>query len=214
VVRRSRTLPPPPGLRVLDDPAHLAAALPPLRRRLLAELRRAPDSASGLARRVGEPRQKLNYHLRVLERAGFLELVEERQRRGCLERRLRVSARAFVIAPELLGAPGADPEGAQDRFSSSYQIASLSRALTDASVLQRRAEQAGKRLPTLTLETEVRFAGAAERAAFAEELGAALARLVAKHGSTAPGARAYRFVLAGLPARKDASPTPAPGAQP
>jgi DNA-binding transcriptional ArsR family regulator len=188
----------------VDDAARLAAALSPLRRRLLGELGRASDSAAGLARRLGLPRQRLNYHLRALERAGFLELGEERQRRGCVERALRVTARAFVIDPTLLGAPAADADAARDRFSSSYLIATAARLLGDAGALQRGAERAGKRLASLTLETELRFASAADRAAFATELGAALAALVAKYHDDSPGARAFRFVLAGHPVRKDA----------
>jgi hypothetical protein len=63
---------------------------------------------------------------------------------------------------------------------------------------------------TLTLETEVRFASAEQRAAFAEELGTALAKLAAKYHDDSPGSRAFRFVLAGHPVRKDAPPTPGP----
>ena len=207
----TRRAPAPSGaLCVLDDPVRVSAALPPLRRRLLAELGRAPDSAAGLARRLGLARQKLNYHLRALEQAGFVELHEERQRRGCVERTLRVSAQAFVIDPALLGSHAADPAAIQDRFSSSYQIAAAARLLREVALLQRGAERARKALPTLTLETEVRFASAERRAAFAEELGAALAGLAAKYQDDSPGSRAFRFVLAGYPRPKPTPPeTPA-----
>jgi len=198
----------------MHDPSQVAAALSPLRRRILAELEREPDSAVGLARRLALPRQRLNYHLRALEHAGFLDLHEERQRRGCVERAMRVSARAFVIDPALLGSLGADPAAIQDRFSSHYQLAAATKLLRDLAELQRGAERARKTLPTITLETEVRFANAEERAAFAEELGAALARLAAKYHDDSPGSRAFRFVLAGHPVRKDVPSTPTPKSQP
>ena len=209
MVRRSSQAS-PGNLRVLDDARNVANLLSPLRRRLLGELGRAPDSAAGLARRLDLPRQKLNYHLRELERAGFVELLEERQRRGCVERALRVSARAFVIDPALLGPLGADPSAIQDRFSSGYQIATASKLVCDLSELQRGAERAKKSLPTITLETEVRFASSERRAAFAEELGAALARLAAKYHDDSAGSRAFRFVLAGHPVRKDTTTTQKP----
>jgi DNA-binding transcriptional ArsR family regulator len=193
-------------LEFLADPAQISVALPSLRRRLLDELGKAPDSATGLARRIGLPRQKLNYHLRELERAGFVELFEERQRRGCVERAMRVTARAFVIDPALLGSHAADPAAIQDKFSVNYQLATLAQALRDLVVLQKGAERAKKTLPTLTLATDVAFANATERAAFAEELGAAVAKLAAKYHSGAASARAFRFVLAGQPVRKDVSP--------
>ena len=59
-----------PELLVLSDPVRARTLLDPERRRLVEALAREPDSASGLARRLGEKRQRLNYHLRLLERAG------------------------------------------------------------------------------------------------------------------------------------------------
>lgn len=204
MVRTSRS--PGQALRVLDDAERLAAALSPLRRRLLGELGRQADSAAGLARRLDLPRQKLNYHLRALERAGFLELQEERQRRGCVERTLRVSARAFVIDPALLGSLGVDPEAVQDRFASSYQIATAARLLRELAQLTRGAEKAKRALPTITLEGEVRFASPERRAAFAEALAQSLARLTAEYQDRTPGSRAYRIVLAGHPVPKGTPP--------
>ena len=80
----------------------MAAVLPALRRRIL-ECLGEPDSATGLAKRLGLPRQKVNYHLRELEKAGLAECVEKRQRRGCIERRLRATARGYVVSPAFLG---------------------------------------------------------------------------------------------------------------
>ena len=57
------------AVHVIDDVARAATVLHPLRLRILAELGR-PDSAAGLARRLGLPRQQLNYHLRQLEHQG------------------------------------------------------------------------------------------------------------------------------------------------
>ena len=63
---------------IIDDPRHAAAMLGKGRSSLLRELQ-VPHSAQSLARRLAIPRQKLNYHLRVLERAGLVECVEERR---------------------------------------------------------------------------------------------------------------------------------------
>jgi DNA-binding transcriptional ArsR family regulator len=147
-----------------------------LRRRILDSLDE-PDSATGLGRRLGVPRQKVNYHLRELERAGLVELAEERRRRGFVERRLR------AIAP--------------DRFSSAYLVALASRLAEDVTTLRERAAAAGKRLATLALEIEVRFASPADLRAFSEELAAEIARLAAKYDRPdLPGSRAHRVVAA------------------
>lgn len=180
--------------------AQAAALLKPDRLRLLRELAE-PDSAAGLARRLGWPRQRINYHLHQLEKAGLVELVEERRRGGLTERVVRAVARSYLISPEVLGSLGTDPEAVRDRFSSSYLVALAARTLGELAALRGRAERAGQRLATLALESEVRFATAADRNAFAEELATEVARLVAKyHAAEAPRGRLYRLVVGAYPA--------------
>ena len=169
----------------------------PLRLKLLEYLSQ-PDSASGLARRLGVPRQVLNYHLKALELAGVVELVEERPARGMKERVLRATARSYVISPEALGA---DPNRLRDRFSWAYLVAAAAKIVRDLGILRRRADRAGQRLATFTLETEVRFASASDRDAFTRELAASVAELAVKyHDDHAPKGRLFRFLLGAYPA--------------
>jgi DNA-binding transcriptional ArsR family regulator len=192
----------PLALDVIRAPAPAAALLDPTRQQLLTHLRE-PDSATGLARRLRLPRQRINYHLRVLESAGLVELVEERRRGNCLERVVRATARSFVISPEALGALGPTLETAADRLSGAYLIATASRTIRDVGALEERARREGKRVATLTLETDVRFANAESRARFAEELANAIARLAAKYNDDrAPGGRRFRLLAAVHPAPK------------
>ena len=58
-------------VEVIDDPAAAMMTLDPKRARLLAEMGE-PVSAATLAARVGLPRQKVNYHLRALEKHGLV----------------------------------------------------------------------------------------------------------------------------------------------
>ena len=186
-------------LRLVRDQTRARTLLRPLRLRLLRELR-SPQSAASLSRRLGVPRQKLNYHLRELERAGFVELVEERRRGNCTERVLRATARAYVIDPAALGELGEDADAFRDRFSVSYLIALAARTIRELAELRARAESAGKRLATLSLQADVRFRSADDRAAFAEELTAAVSRIVARYDAPgASGARAFRVVLGAYP---------------
>ena len=67
--------------------------------------------------------------------------------------------------------------------------------------LARRAERTGKRLPTLALDTEIRFATAAERAAFTDDLTAAVTALVSRYH--APEAPLHRLVIAAHPLPKE-----------
>ncbi|HEY6329526.1 MAG TPA: winged helix-turn-helix domain-containing protein, partial [Blastocatellia bacterium] len=129
-----------------------------------------PNSAAGLAKRLKLPRQRINYHLRELEKEGFVELVETRQKGNCLERVVRATARSFVISPSVLGALGGDPDSVRDQFSAAYLVSAAASAIRDVASLRQRADKAGRRLATLTAETEIRFASPEARNQFAEEL--------------------------------------------
>jgi DNA-binding transcriptional ArsR family regulator len=190
------------ALDVVASAGRAAALLDPLRLKLLEGLRE-PDSAAGLARRLRLPRQRVNYHLRELEKQRLVELVGRRRRGNCTARLLRATAQAYVISPAALGGVAVDPAAVQDRFSAAYLLAVAARALRDVGELDARAQKTGRRLATLTLEAEVRFASADARAGFANELAGAVARLASKyHDEKAPGGRPFRFVIAGHPAVK------------
>jgi DNA-binding IclR family transcriptional regulator len=186
----------PVALQIVQSPGKAAVLLQAGRLSLLESLAE-PDSAAGLARRLGVPRQKMNYHLRELEREGFLELVEERRKGNCMERIVRATAREFLIAPHAGKAVTAD------RFSAAYLVSTAARVIRDLATLCLRARRAGKRIATLTLETEIRFATAESRAAFAEELTASMAHLAAKyHDERVEGGRRFRVISASYPALK------------
>lgn len=194
-----------PALELLRDQRRVRAAVQPLRRRILGALE-APRSAAGVARELGLPRQRVNYHLRVLEAEHLVEPVGERQRRGLTERLYRTTAKAYVVTSEVMGPLAPDPGRVSDRFSAAYLVAAASRLIEDAGVLQEAAERAGKRLATLTLETEVRFATAERQHAFASELTDMVRELVARyHDDLSPTGRRFRFIVGGLPQRRRAA---------
>jgi DNA-binding transcriptional ArsR family regulator len=185
-------------LRRADQAASLFSH--PLRLKLLEHLME-PDSASGLARRLGLPRQVLNYHLKALEAAGLLQFVAERPRAGLKERLVRAAASAFLISPEVMGGVAPDPKRLQDRFSWAYLVAAAARIVRDLGILRGRADRAAKRLATFTLETEVRFASAGARDAFTRELAEKVGELAMRyHDERAPQGRLFRFVLGAYPA--------------
>ena len=76
-------------------------------------------------------------------------------------------------------------------------LALAARLVRDVGSLLVGSRRAGKRLATFALDGEVRFASAADRASFAEELAHAVAGLVAKyHDDAAEGGRPHRIVVA------------------
>ena len=191
-----------PSMQIIHHPEQAAAALNPLRLRILEALSgRTGGSAASIAARIGLPRQQVNYHLRELEQAGFLVEVEQRRKGNCIERIVRATAMTYIISPEVMGAMGTTPAGSQDRFSSSYLISACANAIRDVAVLRRRADAVKKQLATLTVQADVRFKSAVDQNAFAEELSQAVAQLVAKyHDEDSPNARLFRCLVGAYPA--------------
>jgi DNA-binding transcriptional ArsR family regulator len=187
---------------VIDDPTAAEASLDPIRARLLAELAE-PGSATMVAARVGLPRQKVNYHLKALERHGLVELVEERRKGNVTERVLRATAASYVISPAALAAVQPDPARSPDRLSARWLIALAARVVRDVGELIAGATQARQRVATFAMDAEVRFASASDRAEFAEELASAVTALVSKyHDETAGRGRDHRVLVAVHPSVK------------
>jgi DNA-binding transcriptional ArsR family regulator len=186
-------------LAVINDPAAAMVALEPVRSRLLAELSE-PASAATLASRLGIGRQKVNYHLRALESHQLVRVAEERQWGGLTERLMVASAASYVVSPGAMGPVAADPGRSADRLSASYLIALAARMIREVNDLLGRARKVGKRLPTLSLDTEIRFRSAQDRAAFSHALVGAVTTLAARyHDASAPGGRSHRLVIVAHP---------------
>jgi DNA-binding transcriptional ArsR family regulator len=197
---------------VIEEPAAAEASLDPMRSRILAALVE-PGSAAMLAGRLGLPRQKVNYHLKELERHGLVELVEERRKGNVTERVFRATAASYVISPSALGAVSPDPERAPDQLSARWLLALGARLVQEVGALLTGASRAQRRVATFALDTQVRFASAADRAAFGEELTRAVSDLVGRyHDEDAPGGRTHRLVV-GLHQIPDSPVGPPPMAQ-
>ncbi|MFD7896870.1 ArsR/SmtB family transcription factor [Streptomyces sp. NPDC059743] len=197
---------------VIEDAAAAAVSLDPMRARLLAELAAGPASATMLAGRVGLPRQKVNYHLKALERHGLVELAGERRKGNVTERLMRATAASYVISPLALAAVQPDPGRFRDQLSARWLLAVAARLVRDVGALITGATKARKGLATYALDGEVRFGSAADRAAFVEELTRGVGALIAKyHDEHAESGRDHRIVVALHPTVKPAASVTAEG---
>jgi DNA-binding transcriptional ArsR family regulator len=187
-------------LDIIDDPARARVALQPTRLRLLQLLER-PQSAPQLAKTMDMPRQRVLYHLRMLEAQRLVEAQEHGSVGRRIDRSYVRTATSYAIAPKTMGGVAVDPKTVTDAFSTAYLSAVASRALNDLAALGRVAAESGKRVPTLTLETDVRFTSPAEQRRFADELATALTALAARyHHPNAPQGRTFRVFACGYPA--------------
>ncbi|MBB5850030.1 winged helix-turn-helix domain-containing protein [Amycolatopsis umgeniensis] len=190
------------SVAVIEDAEAAEVSLDPVRARLLSELAE-PASATMLAARVDLPRQKVNYHLRALEKHGLVELVEERRKGNVNERMMRATAASYVISPTALSAVQPDPAESPDRLSARWLLAVAGRLVRDVGMLITGSTKARKRVATFAIDGEVRFSSAGDRAAFAEELTVAITNLVSKyHDEGAEQGRDHRIVVAVHPSVK------------
>jgi DNA-binding transcriptional ArsR family regulator len=180
-------------LRYVEEPEKVRLALSPIRRRLL-EMLREPSSATQLAATLELPRQRVSYHLRELEKAGLVELVEERQRRGFTERILRASA-SLVVDPAVMGRAFTQ---IQDQYAAEHLVDVAAATVRDVARMQTAADAADKRLLTFTLEAEVRFAEPGDVHRFTDALTEAVRQVVEQFD--AEDGRPYRLIAGGHPA--------------
>ncbi len=107
-------------VEAIDKPGRIGAVSSPLAWRILQEIAKAPDYPNALADRLKVHEQKVYYHVRRLEAAGFLKVLREEPKRGASARVLGPTADAFAILLKSRGAPvpfpAAPHAGAVSRF--------------------------------------------------------------------------------------------------
>lgn len=200
-------------LESVRERARVAALVEhPLR---LAILRAAstPSSATEIATGLGLPRQRVNYHIGRLRRAGFLVPAERLRRRGLFEQRYTATAEAYVLDPEVLGPVRARADLIRDRLSAEYLVALSTQIQGDLGQVMREATRERKRVATMSLSTEIRFTSPEQRTRFTQALERAITRLVGRYAAPAqtadgeplPG-RLFRLVVGCYPPPPYASP--------
>lgn len=188
------------ALAIVRAPEAAEVLMEPKKRRILEELRRGDNSASGLARVLEMPRQKINYHLHLLEQAGLIEPVGEERKGKTSERKVRAKASYFLISPEAMEGLAPGESIPPDQYSAAYLARSMSRVVAEVGQLAVDSRKAGKRIATLTAEVEIRFRNAGERAEFGRNLAQFLAGQAAVyHDADAEGGRWFRVVAGAYP---------------
>lgn len=177
---------------VLDRTDQLVAITHPTRLRVLDALR-APDSAAAVARHLGEPRQRINHHVRELAKAGLLIEAGERRKGNFVEQLYRSVAGTFVVSPRVTFGDAARLQAVADQVSLRHLVEVGERLQHAAAALLDRAAFDGEQIPSAAVETTVRFAHAQARAAFLDDYLALTAALVERYA--APAGEAYTVAV-------------------
>lgn len=191
------------ALEAVEETDRAELLLHPLRQMILEEAREA-STAAEIARRVGLPPQKVNYHVRTLVDAGFLKPAGEGLKRNLVEKRYRASAESYLLLPAVLGEVGTRGPSEAERFSAMHLMHLSALLQTELAASLGVAEP--DEVPTLSLEAEIAFESPEQRNSFARALQRAVARIIALHtdpthdtrGRSRAG-RAYRLVVGCYP---------------
>lgn len=177
----------------MDDLDVVATLAHPMRLRILA-LMREPASAAATARALDEPRQKVNYHVKELERAGLVRRVGERRTGNLVELLYQAVASTFVVSPRLAWVDQRRTEALAEQVALENLVAVGERLQRAAALLLDRAAFEGEQIASAAVEAEVRLADETQRAAFLSEYVAAVGPLLKKYGDA--DGNPYRVLLA------------------
>jgi DNA-binding transcriptional ArsR family regulator len=190
----------PRHAKVLDSADELLAIAHPTRLRVLDALR-APDSAAGVARRLDEPRQRINHHVKELAKAGLVRPAGERRAGAFVEQLFESVAGTFVVSPRLAWGDGQRLRALADQVSLQHLVEFGERLQRDAAALLDRAAFDAEEIPSATVETTVHFAGPEARAAFLDEYLGLLADLIDRYAT--PAGPAFTVGLAVHPTTEE-----------
>ena len=190
-----------PTVKVLEDPAAIAAVTHPVRAAILATMRK-PTTAAEAARATSQSRQNAAYHVQELVKAGLLRHAGERQKGNFREQLYVAVAPSFVISPRSTwGGDPRRPQAIADQLSLGQLVAQGEQLQRDAAALLDRAAFDGAEIPSASAATDLRFASEDDRAAFLREYVATIAALAARYGAVT--GEPYRVLLAAYPNPQD-----------
>jgi DNA-binding transcriptional ArsR family regulator len=197
-------------IEYLTELDRVTVLLHPLRLQIM-ELAIEETSGTDAARRLGLPRQMVSYHVSALEKAGFLVPIGEVRRRNMVERRMRTSARAYIISPDILGPVSGARRRPPDPGSPAALLALTARVQRDlGNSLHSAAASAVP--PALSFSSKLHFSAASSRSAFIKALGDSVGQVIRDHSASRvagdPHAQSYSLVLGLYPLPHPTPPAP------
>jgi len=164
-------------IEYLTELDRVTVLLHPLRLQIM-ELAIEETSGTEAARQLGLPRQMVNYHVTALEKAGFLVRVGDVRRRNMVERRLRSSARSYLISPDILGSLSGARRRPPDPASRSALLSLTARIQSELGATSHTQPGTTAGPPVLSYSSKLQFSSDDSRTAFIRALGESLVAIV------------------------------------
>lgn len=185
---------------LVQSPEQAVALLNPLRADIVSRLAE-PASAAELARMLHEPPQRMNYHIKALEKTGLIRKVGTRQVRNLVEVLYQAIAKTFVLA-ESLSLSEETIERLKEHGSLAQLITTAEQMKKDAVTLMDHSEK-GTEIPSATLQLQIPLKDQDAREAFIADYVDTMKKLVAKYAKAAEGSgdntAQYQVMLAVYP---------------
>jgi DNA-binding transcriptional ArsR family regulator len=179
----------------LEYPEQALALLNPLRVEIL-RIMNEPASASEVGRQLRETPQKINYHLKSLEKVGLIQRSGSRQVKNLIEVLYQSISKNFII-PESFGWSEETVSRMKDQGALTHLITISERMRSDALQLMETSEQ-NVEIPSAAMETEVYLPDEADRQAFIHDYAEAM-KLLAEKYRTDSHNNAFRVLMAVYP---------------
>lgn len=163
----------------VEKAEHAEALMKPLRLELIKCLA-DPKSCPELAQTFNESTQKIYYHIKILERAGLIEKVEERKVRGILEGLYQAKAMTYWLSPHLVG-PAENKHSERDKLSLGFLLNLAEELQEDIGVL---STSSLREIPSLGLLAEIELGDAKLKSEFLSEIQELFKSLATKYGKS------------------------------
>jgi DNA-binding transcriptional ArsR family regulator len=163
---------------LVESPDQATALLNPLRAEILSKMKE-PTSSAEVARMIKETPQKVNYHVKALEKVGLVKRVGTRNVRNLVEVLYQSIAKTFVLS-ESLGWKPDTIQRMKDQGSLRHLITTSERIKRDAFYLMEQSDQ-DEVIPSATLDMGVHLENEEKRNAFVQEYVSMVKNLVEKY---------------------------------
>jgi DNA-binding transcriptional ArsR family regulator len=181
---------------VVESPEQASALMNPLRAEILSHLKE-PASATEVAKLLRETPQRINYHLKALEKVGLVQRMGTRQVRNLVEVLYQSVARTFLLS-EALSYGKNTLKKMKDQGSLLHLIHTSERIKKDALALMEQVDQ-DETVPSASMHMQVYLQDEAERQQFVQDYVELVKQLISKYQTKASGSHPYQVLLAVYP---------------
>nr|WP_275695691.1 helix-turn-helix domain-containing protein [Fredinandcohnia sp. SECRCQ15] len=168
----------------------------PLRGEIIGQLTE-PASATEVAKAINETPQRVNYHLKTLEKVGLVKQVGTRHVRNLIEVLYLAVAKSFIMS-DSLGWSHDAIERLKDQSSLAHLITISERIRKDALSLLEQSEQ-NIEIPSASLQTKIVLPEKKDRNAFLNEYVKLVKQLVEKYQVNEASDENYNVMLSIYP---------------